>query len=551
MTRTRLHTPNVLLLLAACAGCGAPPASEGPTEDGGDFLTTVYMSEEEALRTIFPSAARVVREEVVLTVDERRAIEDVIEDRLGERAFTVHAGVKEDGSLDGFAVVQAEIGKFKLFHFIVGVEPDVRVRRVAVLVYRESRGGEVASRRFLEQYHGKRAADPIRIQRDIINISGATMSVNSMNHGVKKVLALLDVVYRRRPERTRRLLAAPPPARDASSAAAPHPHAAGGSPIEARGARHVMGSLCEIRVWGADSARLAASISRAFLAVEEADRALSDYRPESELSRVSRDGARQAVEVSGLTEDFLALAEQLWRASGGAFDITLGPAVEAWGFRGGAPRSPSMGELEAVRRRVGQDKVHLERGERRGARVRLDAEGMRLDPGGLGKGFAADLAARSLEEDGVPAALVDFAGNMYALGAPPGQAGWVVAVRDPSRPASLLGTVTLHDAGISSSGSHEKSIVIDGVRRGHILSPATLRPTAGAAAACVVAPTAALADGWSTAACVLGEKAIPLLEGEEGIEGTVAIECDGGERRLIATRGWRSSPLVLAEEKLP
>jgi Na+-translocating ferredoxin:NAD+ oxidoreductase RnfG subunit len=99
------------------------------------------------------------------------------------------------GALRGYAVVTEEIGKYRPITFMVGATPDLAVRDVEVLAYRESRGGEVKRKRFLSQYRGKRAADPIDVNRDIVNISGATISVRSLNAGVKRVLAELTLLY--------------------------------------------------------------------------------------------------------------------------------------------------------------------------------------------------------------------------------------------------------------------------------------------------------------------------------------------------------------------
>jgi hypothetical protein len=97
----------------------------------------------------------------------------------------------------GLGVVAEEVGKYRPFTFLVGATPTLKVQNVEVLVYRESRGGEIQRSRFLRQYRGKDASDPIRLNRDILNIAGATMSVNAMNHGVKRVLLTLEILAAR------------------------------------------------------------------------------------------------------------------------------------------------------------------------------------------------------------------------------------------------------------------------------------------------------------------------------------------------------------------
>ncbi len=166
---------------------------------------------------------------------------------------------------------------------------------------------------------------------------------------------------------------------------------------------------------------------------------------------------------------------------------------------------------------------------------------MRLDPGGLGKGFAVDRAVRVLRAHGVERALVNFSGCMYALGSPPGRSGWPVVVRDPARPNEVLGRVLLRDEAIASSGSYEKTHDSGGERLSHILSPQTLRPVETIRGAAVRAASATLADGWSTAATVLGRDAVELMERAGGPQGVVTLA--SGYAR---TSKWSLVP-VLAE----
>ncbi len=111
---------------------------------------------------------------------------------LISRPWIIIYTIMDDTTLMGYAVVSEEVGKFYPITYLVGVNPDLNVKGVRVLVYRESHGGDIRRERFLHQYRGKSLGDPIRSQRDIINISGATLSVNALNRGVKKVLFLLD-----------------------------------------------------------------------------------------------------------------------------------------------------------------------------------------------------------------------------------------------------------------------------------------------------------------------------------------------------------------------
>lgn len=165
----------------------APGARAGAQE--------VLLTPEQAIHEIFPEAARTTREARPLAPAVRRELEHRLGRRIDEDSVEVTRVFDARDALRGYAVVTEEIGKYRPITFMVGVTPDLAVRDVAVLVYRESRGGEVKRKRFLSQYRGKKAKDPIDVNRDIINVSGATISVRSLNAGVKRVLAELTALY--------------------------------------------------------------------------------------------------------------------------------------------------------------------------------------------------------------------------------------------------------------------------------------------------------------------------------------------------------------------
>lgn len=155
----------------------------------------VLLSADQALREIFPEVARTTREVRALAAPAKQRLEKQLGRPIDEDSIAVTLVYDRDGALRGYAVVTEEIGKYRPITFMVGVTPDFTVRDVAVMVYRESRGGDVRRKRFLTQYRGKSTRDPIDLNRDIINISGATLSVRSMNAGVKRVLAEVQALY--------------------------------------------------------------------------------------------------------------------------------------------------------------------------------------------------------------------------------------------------------------------------------------------------------------------------------------------------------------------
>jgi len=154
----------------------------------------VFMSEDEGVKIMLPKSQSVSKEVIRLTQEKKELIEQRIGWKFPEDSFEVYIGQTDD-RIDGYAMVHNTIGKHKHMTYMVGVDAKGACFDVELLVFREARGSEVGRKRFNTQYEGKTVFDPIRINKDIINISGATMSVRSMSAGVKRVLVLIDEFY--------------------------------------------------------------------------------------------------------------------------------------------------------------------------------------------------------------------------------------------------------------------------------------------------------------------------------------------------------------------
>ncbi len=154
----------------------------------------VYLTPEEAAKLMFPKSERIRKEIISLQPEQKTLIQDLIGWQFPETSFECFIG-ETNGKSDGWALIQNTIGKHKPMTYMVGINPQGEATNVEVLVYRESRGSEVRTKRFNYQYEGKNIHDPIRINRDIINITGATMSVRSMSAGVKRALVTVDQLY--------------------------------------------------------------------------------------------------------------------------------------------------------------------------------------------------------------------------------------------------------------------------------------------------------------------------------------------------------------------
>jgi len=278
-----------------------------------------------------------------------------------------------------------------------------------------------------------------------------------------------------------------------------------------------MATRFEVVLHGDDPAALRAAGEEALSEVERLDALLSLYRPESEISEVNRSAASQAVRVSPMVFALLQQAKQLYAESEGAFDLTIAPLVECWGFRHGTGALPDPGALREARSRVGFHLVHL---DGQASTVRFARAGVRLDLGAIGKGFAVERAAGILREAGVTSAFLHGGtSTIYALGRPPDADAWRVAVH--SDPKNEIGSVSertpaggasaalmaLKDEALSVSAVWGKAFEAGGRRFGHVLDPRTGEPVQGAVLAAVVLPSATETDALSTALLVLGKEA--------------------------------------------
>jgi thiamine biosynthesis lipoprotein len=262
-----------------------------------------------------------------------------------------------------------------------------------------------------------------------------------------------------------------------------------------------MGTDFTLYIYAADAAAADREAERVFAIVDQLESLLSNYRPQSELSRINANASAHAVTTD--PETFRFLQESLaWSArSDGAFDITVGKLMKAWGFFRSTGNVPTEAELAGVRAETGWKRVVL---NARTRTVRFTTPGVELDPGGIGKGFAVDAAVGALRADGVKAALLSAGSStIYGLGAPPDAQGWRVLVPNPNHKGGAISTATLRDTSLSTANCSEKHFVVGAHQYCHIMNPRTLRPVEGRLQATVISPSATDSDALSNAMFVL------------------------------------------------
>jgi thiamine biosynthesis lipoprotein len=276
----------------------------------------------------------------------------------------------------------------------------------------------------------------------------------------------------------------------------------------------------------------------AFERIAGLDACMSDYRPQSELSRLSRTNLVQ-VPVSKDLFTVIAAALRVSEASGGAFDITVGPAVALWREMRKTGKA-KLGFAGVVRERIGWRSVWLDDKNRT---VTLGTRNMLLDLGGIAKGYAAQQAVLVLQHQGLNRCMVALAGDICVGDAPPGEEGWKIDVRPPTPVPGrdvdvyLHATLILANASVSTSGDSEQFVEIDGRRYSHIIDPRTALPVTTSIQATVVGRDGAIVDAAATALSVLGPSKAAEVSESLGVSsvvsegGAVVVSDKGGRLR--------------------
>ncbi len=233
---------------------------------------------------------------------------------------------------------------------------------------------------------------------------------------------------------------------------------------------------------------------------------LSKYKPDSEVSKLNQSGKLNA---SPDTYFIIKKSKEFWQVSDGAFDITVAPLVDLWGFTDKKYSLPREEEIKNTLKLVGSDKIILQDDD---SMVKFKLSGMKIDLGAIAKGYALDCAADKLRKAGIKSCLINAGGQVYALGDKFGKP-WKIAIKGP-RDNDFTGYLELKDKSVATSGDYEQYFIKHNVRYSHILNPKTGYPAySGVVSVTVIASNGLTADTLATAIFVLGkEKSRALLK---------------------------------------
>lgn len=279
-----------------------------------------------------------------------------------------------------------------------------------------------------------------------------------------------------------------------------------------------MGLPFRMVLYAESKAQADAASAKAFARIKQLNDILSDYDPDSELSKLSRtSGSGESVRLSKDLWTVLKRAQELAGRSRGAFDVTVGPEVNLWRKARRERKMPDETKLSAARAAVGYKKLQL---DSRNHTAKLLVPNMRLDLGGIAKGYAVDEALKVLRQNKIQSALVSGGGDLAVSDSPPGKKGWRIEIAPLDTPdASPKKFVLLRNAALATSGDVFQHLEIGGKRYSHIVDPRTGIGLTDHGLVTIIAKNCATADSLATAASVLGPEAgMKLIEETPGAE---------------------------------
>ena len=303
----------------------------------------------------------------------------------------------------------------------------------------------------------------------------------------------------------------------------------------------LMDTLISIKVYGRNPETLKKAVAEAYAEMRRIAELADSFPPPgsaaaetSDICRINAQAGKRPVRVDGDTLGMLVLAKKYCELSGGAFDVTVGPLMDLWGFGGKNPQLPPADRIKAALAKVGSKDLVLNQQD---GTVFLRRAGMKLDLGAVAKGYATEKALQVLKNHGIEKALIDAGGNIRVLGRNTHDAPWRIGIKDPRKSDAIVAVLQLEDASAVTSADYYRGFEAGGKRYHHILDPRTGYPADHNISVTVVTNDAGLADILSTVFFVLTpDEALELAGKMAGVE-LVLVSADRRIRHTPSLQG--------------
>jgi thiamine biosynthesis lipoprotein len=278
----------------------------------------------------------------------------------------------------------------------------------------------------------------------------------------------------------------------------------------------VMGTFARVVAVAEDSSTAQKCIDAALVQINKVDELMSDYKSDSEISLVNKNGFNKPIQVSPSTYEVLQKSLEFSRLTDGAFDITVGPLVDLFHSAEENEIFPDKEQIAQAKSKVGYEKLKL---DDQNMTVRCTVEGMRLDLGAIAKGYAVDKAVEAMQNSGAIGGMVDLGGDIRCFGTPSkSKKNWIIGLQNPNTEQDTTGRdvllkLKLTEGAVATSGDYQQYILIEGKRQSHIMDRKTGTSAEGLSSVTIIADNATDADALATAVSVMGaEKGLALIE---------------------------------------
>lgn len=509
-------------------------------EPSDNYELQVFLEEDEALTSVFKGCDEVLVDHLVLTQNEKQRLENRLKARIDEDAFYIFTG-KKKGSINKYAIITDEMGCFHPITFIMSMKPSGKIEQVAVMIYRESRGKEVIRKRFLHQYKGKSLKNPIRINKDMINVTGATTSVRGVNRGVRKMMAVLDEFYLHRNRET-----------------SPVPYSRIGNQAGEEETQQIfsqaypsMDDIVEILITGTTEKNVSLAFKKAFKEIDRLNKILNRDLKSSKISKINKKAWKKPIRCDEELLKIIKSSIYYSEITNGGFDITEGTLTGE--LSKSTKRLSEPEDLSHIFAAATYKNIVIDTNEDAGGTIFLNNKQTKLDLSLVVNGYVVDNVIKVLENHGILHALVNFGGAIRVIGNPPGDTAWRIAIPDPKDNGKSIGFVHINNMAVAVSGNYEKMLINTRKEYSHITDSDLRRPfDANLLEAVIVAPTAFKADVLASAAHLSGlnkdMRFIDSISDAEGIdlyertEGGIEIEISDDMETYFVQRVEPISP---------
>lgn len=279
------------------------------------------------------------------------------------------------------------------------------------------------------------------------------------------------------------------------------------------------------------------AIDTAFGAIKDVDRLMNLYNKDSEVANINKNATSFPIKISSDTFWVINKSIEFSELSKGAFDVSIEPLVELWGFGKGKNRIPLESELQKKMSLVNYNNIILNKSD---SSIYLNKMGMKIDLGAIAVGYAVDKAVKNLKDIAIENALINAGGEIYALGSPPKKKAWKVGIQHPRRKNELLGTIDLKNKAISTSGDYENYFEENGKRYCHIINAKTGQPVNGVMSVTVIADSTIDADALSTALMLMKpEEAIRLVKNLKNVECLIITGTNEKDMKILQSNDMK------------